>query len=233
MLTIADVTSKRFSATRMREGYEIAEVDDFVVEVEETLTRQQQDIESLRAQLADAERRADTEMFGNGAPNPDQAFTAVPGHAAQVAMHEREVRTSSVSAVRLLEIATVNAEQLVSEAKHEAASLVATARAAADQLAASSRDEAERVATELAEREQEQEDRLQLHRATVLDELTGKKTELEGQIETLEQLEQENRARLHGYFTEQIARLQPGSSSTDDELDEVAADRVDAVGQRG
>lgn len=229
MLTIADVTCKKFSATRMREGYEIAEVDDFVAEVEETLTRQQEEIATLREQLAAAEQRAETGPDGHGATDPDAAFKPAAGHATQAVLHDQEVRTSSVSAVRLLEIATVNAEQLVSEAKHEAVSLVATARAAADQLAATSRDEAERIATELAEQKQEQEHELQLHRSTVLGELAGKRAELQAQIETLDELEQENRSRLHDYFTEQIARLQPGSASAGAELNGVGPDPADAV----
>lgn len=120
MLTNADVTDKTFTPARLREGYEMAEVDQFLADVQETLALREREIGDLRRQLDSA-----------------HASTGDP------------VRDSSVAAARLLEIATANADQLVAEARAEAGAVVAGARAEADQLSAAARDEAERVSAEL------------------------------------------------------------------------------------
>jgi cell division septum initiation protein DivIVA len=209
MLTITDVSSKRFSTTRKGDGYEITEVHQFVGDVYETLAERDEEIVSLRGQLEEALRA--------------NADTAEP---AQAERHDEDpVRQSSVSAVRLLEIATVNAEQLVAEAQAEAGALVASARADADQLAASARDEAQRVTAELARTRQQQEAELRDYRTSVLDEVAERKSRLQAQIERLETLERDNRTKLRSYFTEQLAQLEdPGHT---DEAAPAEGERVE------
>jgi DivIVA domain-containing protein len=215
MLTVDDVSSKRFSTTRKGDGYETTEVHQFVGDVYETLAQRDEEIADLREQLDEVVRAS--QERGSDAPTAGQPA-------------EDQVRQSSVSAVRLLEIATINAEQLVSEAQTEAAVLVATARAEADQVAASARDEAERVTTELARNRQQQESELHAYRTSVLDEVAERKNRLEAQIERLEVLERDNRDQLRSYFTEQLAQLE---DSSDDEqhrdLDVEGFADIDAV----
>ncbi len=57
MLTADDVLTKKFQATKFREGYDQDEVDDFLDEVVNTLRVLQGENEDLKSKLAAAERR--------------------------------------------------------------------------------------------------------------------------------------------------------------------------------
>ena len=215
MLTIADLTSKTFTTTRLREGYEMAEVDQFLAAVVETLAQRDTDIRELRKQLAAeaSKGRAALDAAAAKAPRPEPAPTDV-----------NPVRESSVAAARLLEIATVNADRLVVEAQAEADTLVAgahidadrlttAARAEADQLTAAARDEASRVTADLAQRKEQQAADLDRQRHAVLAEAADKLAELEAKVEGLQRLESENRTHLLDYFTEQLDRLQESAAA--------------------
>lgn len=214
MLTIDDVSSKRFSSTKKGDGYEIAEVHQFVGDVYETLVHRDEELADLRAQLDEALR-----------VNAERDAEAVQP------AHDDPVRESSASAVRLLEIATLNAEQLVTEARTEASGVVATARVEADHLVTSARDEAERVTGELARSRKQQEDELDAHRTAVLGELADRRSMLQTRIDDLETLERDSRNRLRTYFSEQLAQLE-GVSEADTVADAVQsahADRFEGI----
>ena len=189
MLTSAEVSGKTFTPTRLREGYEMAEVDQFVADVRETLAHREKEVGDLRGQLTSA--TAGTERHAS----------AQPGNGDQV-------RDSSVAAARLLEVATVSADQLVSDAKKEAESLVAAASAEAERLTAAARGEADRVTAELAQRKAQTVAELDRHRESVLAEVGERKATLESQVGSLQQLETENRDRLRTYFTGMLDRLE-------------------------
>ncbi len=115
MLRTTDVADKTFTTSRLREGYEIAEVDRFLSEVAEAIALRDKVIADLQKELAEARvRPADTDI--------------------ERASKDGDRRETSAAAVRLLEMATVNADQLVVEAQTEAKSLVTAARAEAEQL---------------------------------------------------------------------------------------------------
>src|SRR5690348_17730120 len=54
-LTPEDVSNKRFTPVRLREGYDMGEVDQFLDEVEAELARLTQENDDLRAKLAAAQ----------------------------------------------------------------------------------------------------------------------------------------------------------------------------------
>ena len=54
-LTPEDVSNKRFTPVRLREGYDMGEVDQFLDEVEAELARLTKENEELRAKLAAAQ----------------------------------------------------------------------------------------------------------------------------------------------------------------------------------
>ena len=117
MLRSEDVADKTFTTTRLREGYEIAEVDCFRTDVVEAITLRDRVISELQAELSAARSRP-AEM------------PADPGAA------EESRREGSAATARLLELAADSADQLVAEAKAEAASLLADARAEAERESA-------------------------------------------------------------------------------------------------
>ena len=72
LLTADDVLTKKFQATKFREGYDQDEVDDFLDEVVNTLRVLQGENEDLKSKLAAAERRiaelSRAEAAGEAAP---------------------------------------------------------------------------------------------------------------------------------------------------------------------
>ena len=65
-LTPEDVSNKRFTPVRLREGYDMGEVDQFLDEVEAELARLTQENDDLRQQLSAAQS-------GQSAPAPAPA----------------------------------------------------------------------------------------------------------------------------------------------------------------
>ncbi|HVK29802.1 MAG TPA: DivIVA domain-containing protein [Nocardioides sp.] len=59
-LTPEDVSNKRFTPVRLREGYDMGEVDQFLDEVEAELARLTQENDDLRAKLAAAQAGGST-----------------------------------------------------------------------------------------------------------------------------------------------------------------------------
>ena len=55
-LTPEDVSNKRFTPVRLREGYDMGEVDQFLDEVESELERLNKENDDLRNKLAAAQR---------------------------------------------------------------------------------------------------------------------------------------------------------------------------------
>lgn len=207
MLTTDDLISTTFTTTRMREGYEASEVDDFLVATRDALRHRDDEIRGLRDRVA-----ARHPMSGDGA-------VGVPA------------ADGSRAAARLLEIAASNADQLVGGARAEAASMVATAHADADQLTAAAHDEAARHTAEaraesdrlLAEAHQEAERldaevergrremaaELERQRTTVLSEMAERRAALEGEVTRLQQLEQDCRNRMRAFLTSHLAQIDP------------------------
>jgi DivIVA domain-containing protein len=199
MLRSEDVADKTFTTTRLREGYEIAEVDEFRVELAEAIAFRDRVINDLQEELATVRVRL-AEMVEAQSGEPREPLA--PVHDVEVS-HDGERRESSVYAARLLERAAVNADQLVAEAQNAADSLMSAARAEAEQLLAASRSDAERVTVEI--------DR---HRTQVLAEVEDIKSGLEARIATLRQQEDDNRSRLRRHFAEQLAQLDEGTPTT-------------------
>src|SRR5690606_23646774 len=86
LLTADDVLTKKFQATKFREGYDQDEVDDFLDEVVNTLRVVQGENEELKSKLAAAERRiaelSRAEAAGDQAPvaqsAPEPQFVPAP-----------------------------------------------------------------------------------------------------------------------------------------------------------
>ncbi len=114
-LTASDVANKQFTTVKLREGYNMEEVDGFLDEVEAELGRLHREIDDLTA-------RANATAAAPAAPAP--AAPAAPVAAAAVA-----AAAPSDSAVRMLELAQKTADEHVAGAKAEADRILADARA--------------------------------------------------------------------------------------------------------
>ena len=196
MLRSDDVADKTFTTTRLREGYEIAEVDEFRAELVEAIAFRDRVINDLQEELATVRVR-----LAELVDAPVEARVDAPSQPLDdTGSHDGERRESSLYAARLLERAAVNADQLVAEAENAAESMVSAARIEAEQLLAAGRAEAERVTVEIDQ-----------HRTRVLAEVEDIKAGLEARIESLRQQENDNRSRLRRHFTEQLAQLDEGA----------------------
>src|SRR5690242_2313871 len=84
-LTPEDVSNKRFTAVRLREGYDMGEVDQFLDEVEAELTRLVSENDELRAKLEAAqsgqpmpETKAPEKKEPEKAPEPEKEPEKAP-----------------------------------------------------------------------------------------------------------------------------------------------------------
>ena len=142
-LTPEDVRNKRFTPVRLREGYDMGEVDQFLDEVEAELERLTVENEELRAKVSAASTGEPTGLIPSlatvpaqqappapavqepvekvAAPAPEPTPEPTPASVPEpVRVAAPSMSDASSAAARLLEIASTNADQLMDAAKEEA-----------------------------------------------------------------------------------------------------------------
>ncbi|MEO5663355.1 MAG: DivIVA domain-containing protein [Nocardioides sp.] len=231
-LTPEDVSNKRFTPVRLREGYDMGEVDQFLDEVEAELARLTKENEDLRSKLSAAQSGSSTptpapapvpapvvvpEPVKEEKPVPAPAPAPVPVAAAAPVAGVETIRVETVpqasnAAARLLELATRNADELVEEAKNEADKVVGSARTKAERLEAESKSKSDRLEADARQRSQMLDSETAERRQQMFGELEKERDKLNAEVETLRSFEREYRSRLKTYFTQQLESLQ-GSSS--------------------
>ncbi len=215
-LTPEDVGNKRFTPVRLREGYDMGEVDQFLDEVESELERLLAENNDLRSKLAAAQHGG----AGAAAPAPveQKAPVAEPEPASQApaaAPARQEIKVTTVgeassAAARLLEMATHNADQLVAEAKDEADKIVGAARTKAERLESESKSRSDRMESDARTRSQMLDSETEARRKELFGNLDKEKEKLDQDIENLRAFEREYRSRLKSYFSQQLEALENG-----------------------
>jgi len=214
-LTPEDVSNKRFTPVRLREGYDMGEVDQFLDEVEAELERLTKENDDLRSKLTAAQSGAP--MVAPRAPEPK--FERAPEPApVPVAAPVETIRVETVpdasnAAARLLEIATRNADELVEDAKNEADKIVGEARTKAERLEAESKAKADRVEAEARQRSQMLDQETSERRTQLFGDLEKERDKLNSEVETLRSFEREYRSRLKTYFSQQLEALDNGGET--------------------
>src|SRR5215213_500954 len=141
-LTPEDVSNKRFTPVRLREGYDMGEVDQFLDEVEAELARLTRENDDLRAKVSAAQSgaadSASAPMMQEPPtpehvavapePEPDPVPTQQTPAVGAVAAGVQTIRVETVgdasnAAARLLELASLNADKLDADARGRAQSL--------------------------------------------------------------------------------------------------------------
>jgi DivIVA domain-containing protein len=233
-LTPEDVSNKRFTPVRLREGYDMGEVDQFLDEVEAELARLTKENEDLRARLASAQTGGDTgqqpavaaapapekpqEKAPEPTPAPAPAPTPAPAAAATPVetIRVETVPQASNAAARLLELATRNADELVDEAKNEADKIIGEARTKAERLESESKSKADRLESDARTRAQMLDSETAERRQQMFGDLERERDKLSGEVENLRSFEREYRSRLKSYFTQQLEALE-GTGDTSGE----------------
>jgi DivIVA domain-containing protein len=224
-LTPEDVSNKRFTPVRLREGYDMGEVDQFLDEVEAELARLTKENDDLRSKLSAAQSgtpvsvtKAPEPVREEKAPEPEPTpvpAPVVPAAAATTGLETIRVETvpqASNAAARLLEIATRNADELVEEAKNEADKIIGEARTKAERLEGESKSKADRAEADARQRSQMLDQETSERRTQLFGDLEKERDKLNGEVETLRSFEREYRSRLKSYFTQQLAALDNGET---------------------
>ncbi len=230
-LTPEDVSNKRFTPVRLREGYDMGEVDQFLDEVEAELARLTKENDDLRSKLSAAQSGASYNApapaqpepepvpMAKPEPEPEPAPVPVPVAAAVSAPAEsaavetirvETVPQASNAAARLLEIATRNADELVEEAKNDADKIIGEARTKAERLESESKSKADRAEADARQRAQMLDQETTDRRQQLFGDLEKERDKLNGEVETLRSFEREYRSRLKSYFSQQLASLDNG-----------------------
>jgi DivIVA domain-containing protein len=226
-LTPEDVSNKRFTPVRLREGYDMGEVDQFLDEVEAELARLTKENDDLRSKLSAAQSGGAstsapaTTSFAPAAPEPEpepepEPQRAEPAPVAAAPMQTMRVSTvpeASNAAARLLEIATRNADELVEDAKNEADRIVGAARTKAERVESESKTKADRMEADARQRSQMLDSETAERRQQMFGDLEKERDKLNSDVETLRQFEREYRSRLKTYFTQQLEALASGSET--------------------
>jgi len=224
-LTPEDVSKKRFTPVRLREGYDMGEVDAFLDEVEAELERLLKENDDLRSKLSATDGGTSAIAMPGKAPEQaaeptpekveekpaDKPAEPKPVAAAASAAEEIKVYTAaeaSSAATRLLELATRNADEVVTEAIQEAEQIVGAARTEAERLEAETKSKADKLEQEARARAQNLDSEVEGNRREMLGDLEREKRRLDTEVEELRGFEREYRSRLKSYFTEQLQALE-------------------------
>jgi DivIVA domain-containing protein len=241
-LTPEDVSNKRFTPVRLREGYDMGEVDQFLDEVEAELARLTRENDDLRSKLSLAQNDSESTSANVFAepkavepvvpePAPEPVVTAPePVIAAAVApaadvqtIRVETVPEASNAAARLLEIATRNADELVEEAKNEADKIIGEARTKAERLEFESKGKADRLEADARSRSQMVDSETAERRQQLFGDLERERDKLNVEVENLRNFEREYRSRLKSYFVQQLEGLENSSETAAPSGDGVAA----------
>jgi DivIVA domain-containing protein len=206
-LTPEDVHEKTFTPVRLREGYDMGEVDQFLDEVEAELIRLRQENEELRAELETAGRSTPSGKVAPSQPAPQDPAAAEAAKSAPAVAPVQTVPQAATAAARLLEIATNNADQLVNEAKEDADKIIGEAHAKAERLETESKAKADRLDSDSRSRAEKLDSETSERRNQLLGQLESDKESVARELEDLRTFEREYRARLKGYFQAQLQAL--------------------------
>jgi DivIVA domain-containing protein len=239
-LTPEDVSNKRFTPTRLTQGYDMGEVDQFLDEVEAELGRLLRENEELRARGDGAGSTAATSTDGastldgaspaaQAAPDTSTTSDSQPAASAEPTTATTAAATSPAASPapttaatplpsETLKVTTVAdassaATRLLEIATRSADELVTEARTEAERIVAESRGRAEQLETDARTRSQQVEVETQERRRQLFGDLETERHSLEGEVENLRSFEREYRARLKTYFEQQLSALDGSGES--------------------
>jgi len=230
-LTPEDVSNKRFTAVRLREGYDMGEVDAFLDEVEAELLRLNRENSELRTKLGTAQDGGGQAEAGTpapvAAPAPGTGEAAEATTPAAVAEGTPEAATTTTTTaapdatgtslqkpgVETLRVTTTAeastaATRLLELATRSADELLEDARGEADRILSGARTDAERVEQEARTRSEQLDVETSQRRDQLFSALERDRTSLMTEVESLRTFEREYRAELKDYFSKQLDALE-------------------------
>ncbi len=234
-LTPEDVQNKEFTTVRLREGYDMQEVDNFLDEVESELTRLHRENDELRDKLAAATRDGGVAASAEPVtapsvvvpePEPEPAREPDPPREPEPAPEPVPVAAAAApaaaappppeAAAQVLARAQRTADELGADARAEAEQLVAESRTRSEQLDADTQMRAAELEKQNRERSEALEREHHERRSTMLNDLQAEQSKLEREVEKLRAFEREYRSRLKAYLEGQLHNLESGLTARQD-----------------
>jgi DivIVA domain-containing protein len=218
-LTPEDVQNKEFTTVRLREGYEMQEVDEFLDEVEAELARLLRENEELRQKLAAVTRGgAAASAEPVQAPEvrrPEPVVQPEPPRPAPAPAPVAAAVTAAPyeAAAKVLALAQKTADELVADAKSEADKLLGDSQSRSEQLDADTKMRADKLEAEARNRAETIDREARDRREQIFGSLESERTKLERSVESLRAFEREYRSRLKAYLEGQLRQLETSSVS--------------------
>ncbi len=227
-LTPEDVSNKRFTPVRLREGYDMGEVDQFLDEVESELSRLTKENDDLRSKLSAAQSGDPVSIDKSPEPAKEEKAAETPRRPLRrplrrppswlrppVARRSRcrpcprrpRLRPGCSRSRRATPTSSSTKPRprptrLVSEARTTAERLESEAKAKADRAEADARQRSQMLDQETSER-----------RTQLFGDLEKERDNLNSEVETLRSFEREYRSRLKSYFNQQLQALDNSGES--------------------
>lgn len=226
-LTPEDVSNKRFTPVRLREGYDMGEVDQFLDEVEAELARLLKENEQLRSQsgaVASDDATAPATVATPAPPAPaaapsepeapvsgeaEQAPDEAPEPAADQTRSASGHRPSPHEQIRVTTSAEASsaATRLLELATRNADEVVAEAREEAQQIVASARTEAEQLEAETRQRADRLDEEARTRAQNLDAETEGKRNQALADVEREKQRLDSEVDNLRAFEREYRSRL--------------------------
>jgi DivIVA domain-containing protein len=215
-LTPEDVQEKQFSTVRLKEGYDMEEVDDFLDEVQAELERLRRENDELRDKLAAVTRGGG--LIGSAEPLPPR-----PGEGPKPALASAMPPSSetphaagaqsqpSEAAAKVLALAQRTADELVADAKAEADRLLTDARQRAEKIDAEIKAKISKLETEARQKAEAIERDAAQRKQDVFGALEQECAQLERRRDELRDFEREYRSRLKAYLQSELRKLETGA----------------------
>jgi DivIVA domain-containing protein len=222
-LSPEDVQNKEFTTVRLREGYDMQEVDEFLDEVEAELTRMHRENDELREKLAAVTRGGGmvSAAVTPVAP-PRQAEAPAPAPAREPAPASAAVASAAPSgpppteaAAKVLALAQKTADELVADAKLEADKMLAEARQRAEAIDSESSAKVSQIEQDARSRAESLDREAHTRHEQAVGQLESEREHLEGQVENLKAFEREYRSRLKAYLESELRKLETSAGTPD------------------
>lgn len=237
-LTPEDVVNKRFQHVKFRDGYDQDEVDDFLDEVVVELRRLYQENDELKQKLSAAEARLEGTGTATAEPVQDPAATqaipaAVPAEepaapawgeapaeepaapAAPLVAPQEPTESAEIPAAPAAAPAPVDEQQAqfagpgMGDSSH---GLIALAQRVHDEHVAEGERRRDELIAEAESRATSIVGEAEKKRDATLTTLETQKSDLQREIDTLQNFERQYRTRLKSYLTDQLRDLENSGS---------------------
>jgi DivIVA domain-containing protein len=214
-LTPEAVDNKEFTTVRLREGYDMQEVDEFLDEVAAELSRMYRENEELREKLGAVTQGGGiaSSVDTLGGPQQQAEGPKPPPSGGTPAAPAAVTGAPTEAAAKVLALAQKTADELVADAKLEADRLLADARQRADKIDSESSAKVSKIENDARGRADALEREAQQRHQQVVGQLESEREHLDSQVQNLKAFEREYRSRLKAYLESELRKLETSGVS--------------------